>query len=165
MIQIVKATEDGQLKEISNLAVTIWQQHYTPIIGAGQVTYMLQKFQSVPAIQKQIKAGAEYYLLTSEGNAAGYFCITLEEGALFLSKLYVLSTYRGKGLGKRAMHFIMDRAVVWQCQSIRLTVNKNNTGAIRAYQKMGFKNMGSVVQDIGNGYVMDDYLLENELSA
>lgn len=41
-----------------------------------------------------------------------------------------------------------------------LTVNKNNVKAIRAYEKTGFKNIGSLVQDIGNGFVMDDYKME-----
>jgi RimJ/RimL family protein N-acetyltransferase len=46
---------------------------------------------------------------------------------------------------------------------IALTVNKNNVNSIKAYEKMGFKNVGSVVQDIGSGYVMDDYKMEKTL--
>jgi ribosomal protein S18 acetylase RimI-like enzyme len=41
-----------------------------------------------------------------------------------------------------------------------LTVNKNNVNAIKAYEKMGFRNVGSLVQDIGDGFVMDDYAME-----
>jgi hypothetical protein len=29
---------------------------------------------------------------------------------------------------------------------------------------MGFINVKAIVQDIGNGYVMDDYVLEKEIS-
>jgi diamine N-acetyltransferase len=44
-----------------------------------------------------------------------------------------------------------------------LTVNKNNTGAISVYEKIGFRNVGSLVQDIGSGFVMDDYAMEKTL--
>ena len=45
-----------------------------------------------------------------------------------------------------------------------LTVNKDNAGAIAWYTRMGFKNAGAIVQDIGAGYVMDDYRMEKSIS-
>ncbi|MHB8279561.1 MAG: GNAT family N-acetyltransferase, partial [Candidatus Humimicrobiaceae bacterium] len=47
--------------------------------------------------------------------------------------------------------------------AISLTVNKNNSNAIKAYEKLGFKNMGSVVKDIGHGFIMDDYKMEKKV--
>jgi len=82
---------------------------------------------------------------------------------LFLSKIYVLKHYRGKKIGKRAMAFVEEQAKSCQLKSIRLTVNKHNTDAIHAYQQLGFKNMGSVVLDIGNGFVMDDFEMEKHI--
>ena len=46
---------------------------------------------------------------------------------------------------------------------ITLTVNKNNAIAIEAYRKMGFENAGSIVTDIGGGFVMDDYKMEKSV--
>ena len=46
---------------------------------------------------------------------------------------------------------------------IRLTVNKYNQYTIDAYNKWGFKTVDSVVTDIGNGFVMDDYIMEYEI--
>ena len=40
-----------------------------------------------------------------------------------------------------------------------LNVNKNNGQAIRAYEKRGFAIREAVVNDIGRGYVMDDYVM------
>lgn len=45
-----------------------------------------------------------------------------------------------------------------------LTVNKDNAGAIAWYTRKGFKNAGAIVQDIGAGYVMDDYRMEKSIS-
>lgn len=46
------------------------------------------------------------------------------------------------------------------CKKIYLTVNKTNIKAIRVYERFGFEKTDQVVFDIGNGYVMDDYIYE-----
>jgi ribosomal protein S18 acetylase RimI-like enzyme len=44
-----------------------------------------------------------------------------------------------------------------------LCVNKRNAGASKAYQRNGFEIAGSVVTDIGDGFVMDDFIMAKEL--
>jgi RimJ/RimL family protein N-acetyltransferase len=43
---------------------------------------------------------------------------------------------------------------------ITLNTHKRNAIAIRAYEGLGFRIVGPVLTDIGEGYVMDDYQLE-----
>jgi ribosomal protein S18 acetylase RimI-like enzyme len=150
-------------QQIARLGEIIWTEHYTPIIGPDQVTYMLDKFQSVSAIKKQIHEGTEYYIIKHQKTMVGYLSFYKKEDALFLSKLYVLGTERGKGIGKAAMLFLENKRVEIACKSIGLTVNKYNTNSIKAYEKMGFEKIDSVVMDIGNGYVMDDYIMKKEV--
>ena len=38
-----------------------------------------------------------------------------------------------------------------------------NSGSLRAYEKMGFHKVRSLVIDIGGGFVMDDYELEKRV--
>jgi ribosomal protein S18 acetylase RimI-like enzyme len=45
-------------------------------------------------------------------------------------------------------------------RQIWLTVNKHNTHSIEWYLRMGFTNKEAIVQDIGAGFVMDDFLME-----
>lgn len=156
MTEITLATPNDY-KQIADLGFIIWNEHYTPIIGAEQVAYMLDKFQSEKAIQRQVKEGFEYYLITFETVPVGYICIKKKRDTLFLSKIYVLSDYRGKKIGKTAMQFVERRANTLHCNSIELTVNKYNVNSIKAYEKLGFKTVEALVMDIGNGFVMDDY--------
>ena len=58
------------------------------------------------------------------------------------------------------IEFLQELAREKGLSKITLTVNKNNTDAIRAYEQFGFTNLGVFVQDIGNGFVMDDYKME-----
>lgn len=163
MISIKVVDTPEQLKAIETLAKTIWTEHYTPIIGEDQVTYMLHKFQSVETMNTQIAEGYGYYSIEYKNQLKGYFSIQKRAHKLFLSKLYVLKSERGLGLGKTAMQFIIDQAKLLNCTCIALTVNRFNTNSINAYLKMGFENKGEVIQDIGQGYIMDDYILEKNL--
>ena len=159
-IKKTELTQDFQTLE--KLASEIWTEHYTPIIGIDQVNYMLDKFQSAEAMQKQVADGMEYYLLIHDEKAAGYFAVAKKKKSLFLSKLYVAKEFRGNGIAKLAMQFIEQRKAALACNSISLTVNKDNSNSIAAYEKMGFDKIEAIVQDIGNGYVMDDYYMEKK---
>jgi len=157
MIEITKANTTPDYQQIETLANTIWREHYIPIVGKPQIDYMLDKFQSAKAIAEQVEDGFEYFSIFYDRTLVGYISIKQETKALFLSKIYVLSSFRGKKIGKKAMQFIEQKAKAYQLKSIKLTVNINNTNAIKTYEKLGFINVGPVVADIGNGFVMDDY--------
>lgn len=151
-------------KAISGLAKNIWTEHYTPIIGIDQVNYMLEKFQSEEAIGHQIlNNNYDYFTIINNNIPLGYLAIKKETDALFLSKIYIMKSYRGQGFGKISMDFIKNQAKNLNCSKIYLTVNKYNTNSIKAYQKIGFIKTEELVIDIGNGYVMDDYKMEKAL--
>jgi ribosomal protein S18 acetylase RimI-like enzyme len=57
------------------------------------------------------------------------------------------------------LRFIIEQARKAGLFSIVLNVNKNNN-AILAYEKMGFKKIREEKIDIGNGYIMDDFVYE-----
>jgi ribosomal protein S18 acetylase RimI-like enzyme len=162
-MNIEKVSTEAQIETVARLASEIWNQHFVPIIGQAQVDYMVEKFQSKRAISEQIEGGYSYYLLKGDDDYVGYTGMCFKEDELFLSKLYIRASGRGKGYGRKAVEFIEELAREKGLSRIRLTVNKNNTDTINAYEKLGFKNLGSLVQDIGGGFVMDDYEMEKVL--
>lgn len=163
MIHFKAAESNRELLQIEEMANIIWHEHYTPIIGVEQVIYMLNKFQSVSSMSEQIKKGYRYFIILQDKTQIGYLSFVLRESELFLSKIYILKAFRGHGIGAKAFQFIETEAKKNFCQKIGLTVNRNNTNSIKAYENAGFQNTGAVVQDIGNGYVMDDYIMEKFL--
>lgn len=163
--KITKVSDKNLIPVVETLAHSIWREYFVPIIGSPQVEYMLEKFQSRQAILNQIeKDGFIYYLLEDKnGNRVGYFAVVPQQKELFLSKLYVTAENRGKGYGRCALEFIETLARDNGLSNITLTVNKNNTGSINAYKKLGFVITNSLVTDIGNGFVMDDYKMEKPI--
>lgn len=164
---VIKRVQSPQtIKLVADLASAIWNEHYVPIIGQEQVDYMVKSFQSVEAMEKQINdENYEYYLIEHLSEPSGYISIKLMGNELFLSKFYVIKEKRGTGLGKEGLKFVINQAKELGATAITLTVNKYNTNSIKAYEKMGFKNTGSIVSDIGAGFVMDDYTMKLEING
>ena len=122
---------------------------------------MINKFQSEHAIVEQIKNDNYlYFLIIRNQNICGYFGISLKDDYLFLSKLYIKKEYRHQGIGQVTFDKIKNIAADNKYSKIRLTVNKNNKHTIDAYLKYGFAIIAQDVTDIGNGFVMDDYIME-----
>ncbi len=160
----VQVSTGKQIEMVESLAKEIWTEHYTPIIGGEQVCYMLDRFQTKKAISDEIGAGVLYFLIESGGESIGYVAVQPKRAELFLSKIYISSANRSSGYGKKAVQFIEKLARKRGLGKISLTVNKNNTASIEAYKKLGFRNLGSLIRDIGGGFVMDDYRMEKNVS-
>ncbi|MBN2883728.1 MAG: GNAT family N-acetyltransferase, partial [Clostridia bacterium] len=161
-MKIEDVENEKQIKDIEELAKTIWTEHYMPIIGPYQIDYMLNKYQSFEAISESLSNGYIYFIASIEGQACGYSAITFDNG-IFLSKFYVEKSYRGKGIGKMLFNKIIEAAALHKQSRIWLTCNKYNSETIGIYKKMGFEIIDSIVTDIGNGFVMDDYVMEKNL--
>ncbi|MFP4687614.1 MAG: GNAT family N-acetyltransferase [bacterium] len=138
---IKRVNQTKEIETVAGLARQIWTEHYVPVIGRRQVEYMLEKFQSVPAIKSQIEKGYEYYLLLVDGKPAGYLALVGEqkENRLMISKIYVLRAHRGKGCGTYLLNHVRKRAKKLDIGRIWLRVNKYNDDTINWYKQKGFE--------------------------
>ncbi len=155
-----------QIEEVATLATEIWHEHFISILSLEQIDYMVEKFQSVSAMLNQMKnQGYQYYMMMLNGNLIGYCGIKeeKEEKNLFLSKLYLHKKYRGHGYASLAFQFMIDLCKENGYQKIWLTVNRFNDNTIKVYEKKGFIKVRTQVVDIGNGFVMDDYIMEKPI--
>lgn len=159
---IQRVTKTTEIQTVEKLANKIWNSHYVPIIGQNQVNYMLEKFQSFNAIKEQINNNYEYFLIFKNKKAVGYLCLVPDNLSkkIMISKIYINENNRGSGFGKQLIDFTINLAQNRKIKTIWLTVNKNNNNSINWYKKLNFKITEKVEMDIGNGYVMDDYVME-----
>ena len=167
-LETVNPSTPARIATVARLARLIWREHYSPIIGAAQVEYMLAKFQSEEAIGSALAAGQEYWLLRVDGEPAGYLGLApdpKEAEACQLSKIYVRAERRGGGWGRMLLQKAEERAAAWDRPVLWLTVNRHNTESLRWYQRRGFRVREEVVAEIGGGFVMDDYRLEKSVEG
>ena len=164
-LEVRKAETDTQVREIADLAKVIWNEHFTPIIGKDQVDYMVEKFQSYPALKEQISEEYEYYQIFSGGEFCGYTGIHPgEDNRLFLSKLYLKKESRGHHLATGAFSFLKEICRERGYSAIWLTCNKHNDNSLGVYRHFGFEIVDTQEADIGGGFIMDDYIMEYKMS-
>ena len=162
-LRIIPVTNEELVYSLSAVADDIWHEYFTPILGTAQVDYMLEKFLSPDALIEQINNGYEYFVFSYEYTFAGFAGIKEEHGKLFLSKLYVHKDFRGKKIGSYMFSKFIEICKMRELKSIWLTCNRNNTETLAIYEHLGFQKIREEKADIGNGFYMDDFILEYEL--
>lgn len=161
---VIPASE-GDIPTIRQIAELSWQQAYAEILSPEQIRFMLDTMYSPTELRKHLNSGSyEYYLVNSHGISAGFMGIEwdAEPESVKLQRLYFLPQKMGKGLGSFAFHFLEKTARDRGYRRIILNVNKRNS-ARNVYEKWGFRQYGDGVFDIGDGFFMDDFLMEKNL--
>lgn len=168
-LRVIPVSNMELIYSVTAVADDIWHEHFTPIIGEAQVDYMLDKFLSPDALAEQINSGYQYYLFSFEYTFAGFAGVHKEPGkdgepgSLFLSKLYVEKDFRGKGIASYMFKQFIELCKKNNLNKIWLTCNRHNTNTLEVYKHWGFEIVREEATDIGNGFVMDDYILEYKL--
>ena len=158
-----KQVERNDFDDLAKLAKRLWHSAFDNLIGKSQADYMIEKFQSKPAFERQTDSEFyTYYFIECENEKVGYtaFANRPDEDRLFLSKLYLAPEVQKKGIAVKTLNFIIDKAKKLGKSAVYLTVNKGNARAISVYERFGFEKILAVVTDIGGGFVMDDYIYQ-----
>jgi len=148
---------------LATLAHTIWHQHYSRIITTEQIDYMLTGRYTEDKLQRYLQSDSNWCWLLWDGDkTVGYVSCALQPAPaqMKLEQLYLLAAYKGRGLGGQMLDHVEQLAQQKKCRQLWLTVNKYNHDSVAVYKKRGYSVREEAVFDIGNGYVMDDYVME-----
>jgi ribosomal protein S18 acetylase RimI-like enzyme len=158
----IRRAQLQELPILERLARQIWPSTYAHIISQAQIDFMLDWMYSFAALQAQFEEGHEFHILNTAGSDSGFIALEWvnHKGAaeLKINKLYVLPTLQRKGAGRSLINKAIERAQERHATSIFLQVNKANE-AKNFYLKLGFEIREEAVFDIGNGFIMDDYIM------
>lgn len=154
-----------QLSIVQQLAHRIWPDTFEKILSTEQIDYMLNMMYSTDSLENQLQDNRIFLLAEEDNRFVGFASYELNcdnSNTTKIHKLYVLPETQGKGVGRQLIAFISDIALANQNPTVILTVNKYNK-AKDFYLKNGFEITNEAVFDIGNDYVMDDYIMEKKL--
>ncbi len=150
---------------IKTIAEKAWRPTYDHILTEQQTTYMLDLMYNSLTLKNQINHNIAFFMVDLEQETVGYFALeTINDQMVKLHKLYLDPMQKQKGLGSKIIQFIKEWTLENQRERIILNVNKNNS-AVHFYQKMGFTTIEEMILDIGEGYVMDDYVMQLNLGS
>jgi diamine N-acetyltransferase len=166
-VRLLPATEE-HLPSIAELAGVIWRAYYPGIITVDQIEYMLERMYSIDTLRAELRSqGIRYIRLLFEEKLAGFASLGPRDSrhAIKLHKLYLLPELHGRGWGSLLLRHVEEEARSRLAHQLVLSVNKQNSKAIAAYERNGFVIVEAVVTDIGGGFVMDDYVMAKDLPA
>lgn len=147
------------IQEITNIT---WPITYGEILTKEQLDYMLGLFYSEEALAKQIENKEQlFYLISDSDSTIGFIGIEHNynnEALTKIHKIYLLPETQGKGYGKIVFESIEKLALENNSTALLLNVNRFNT-ALNFYKKLGFEIKETVDIEIGNGYLMEDYVM------
>lgn len=163
-IYIIPA-EDQHFSIIQSIARDTWPHTFGAILSPQQIEYMLNWMYSIPSIEDQVRRGHVFLLATDGKQYYGYASYEVGykgSAKVKVHKIYILPSAQGKGVGRLLMDAIAEAGKQHHATHLALNVNRENT-AIKFYERYGFEIVASEDIDIGNGYLMEDYVMEKKL--
>jgi ribosomal protein S18 acetylase RimI-like enzyme len=159
---LIEPLHERDIPALVALARDTWMRHYPSIISMAQIEYMLAQRYHPDAIRAQLaQEGVWWDVLRLDGELAAFAAYETGPAAtdMKIDKLYARHDLRGRGLGSALLRHVAGEARSRGCTHLWLQVNRNNASAIAMYRRNGMAVEREVVTDIGNGFVMDDYVM------
>ena len=161
MISIQNNTDEN-FTSIRAIAKEVWPIAYGAILSQEQLDYMMEMMYSIPSLQKQANENGSHFILATKNEIpVGFAAYEFNYNGMSktkIHKIYILSNQQRKGTGRKLIDYITNQARQNNQEALLLNVNKNNV-AQHFYKKLGFAISSEEVIDIGNGYVMDDFVM------
>lgn len=162
MIQFKQVREED-IPLLQQLARDSWQSAYSDILSQEQIDYMLNTMYSAAEIKNQLlNPHYHYYFICEhENDCQGFigFETHYEEKTTKLHRVYLIEKAKRRGLGKQALKFLKEETKKAGDARIILNVNKENPAKV-FYLLNDFRVFDQGVFDIGQGFLMDDFLME-----
>jgi GNAT superfamily N-acetyltransferase len=160
----IRKAYPGDIPLIRDMAYKIWPQTYSSILSQEQLEYMLGRLYNEKTLHEQMEQDVEFILAYDGVHPVGFASFgLLTPGVYKLHKLYVLPSQQGKGTGRFIIEQLVKAMKTKGATTLQLNVNRQNK-AMSFYEKLGFAVIRQEDIDIGNGYFMNDYVMEKSLS-
>ncbi|MBK7291479.1 MAG: GNAT family N-acetyltransferase [Chitinophagaceae bacterium] len=149
---------------IRELTFKVWPQTYSSSISKEQIDYMLEMMYSKKSLADQIAEGSKFIIVQDNKEPVGFASYKPKDTTTYkLDKIYILKTQQGKGTGKFVIEYILQQIKNEGASSLQLQVNRHNKNAKSFYEKNGFSVIQEADFEIGNGYFMNDYVMEKKI--
>ncbi|GAB4032629.1 GNAT family N-acetyltransferase [Spirosoma gilvum] len=167
MITITQATEQD-LPIIQDIANRTWPNTFGEILSPDQISYMLDMMYSLDSLKSQTNDKQHVFLLAKDDTSQEYLGYCSYEfnykgqSLTKIHKIYLLPASQGKGVGRLLIDTVAEVAKANNNDRLGLNVNRNNK-AIQFYERVGFAIVGQEDIDIGDGFLMEDFVMEKPL--
>lgn len=151
-----------ELHLVQSIAHQTWPNTFAEILTTEQIDYMLDWMYHKAILEKNYDDGHQFYAYFENNLAIGFMAIQvnlLEGKSMKIHKLYVLPNQQGKGVGYKLIQKAIEIANNLEQKNVFLNVNRFNK-AVDFYKHVGFSILKEENIEIGNGFLMEDYVME-----
>lgn len=160
----IKPTDN--YKAIQDIAGKTWPVTYGPILSSEQIQYMFSMMYDLEALKSQAEIKNHHFIIAEEeGSFLGFASFEhnfQNESKTKIHKIYILPETQGSGIGKKLIQYITEKSKIENQEFLSLNVNRYNK-ALDFYIKIGFEKIAEEDIEIGNGYLMEDFIMEKKL--
>ncbi len=119
------------------------------------------------ALEEEIQNPDACFFTAVEGNAVlGYAGMHCPRGDCYMDNIAVFPEHRGKGVATALLNALIGEAARRGGEFLSLEVRPSNTGAVRLYEKLGFREEGRrksfYAAPVEDGLILTKRLSENE---
>ncbi|UAY50805.1 GNAT family N-acetyltransferase [Ferruginibacter albus] len=159
----IKKVDVSAIPIIIQLANLIWPLTYKDILTEEQIAYMMNLFYSEQSLKNQMERGHQFILALKDGIPVAYSSyFSKNKKTIHLQKIYVMPDLQGHGIGQLLLGHIINDIEPFGYQAMTLNVNRYNK-AVDFYKRIGFEILKEEDIDIGNGYFMNDYVMQKNI--
>jgi diamine N-acetyltransferase len=160
---VIRKAELADIPVIQRIAFKTWPNTFGEILSKPQLTYMLDLMYSETSLKEQINEKGHEFVISGADGFASFEVNYRDNPVTKIHKIYILPTAQGQGVGKALFSHITAMSRACSNEKLTLNVNKYNQAAILFYEKMGFKNVCTENIPIGNGFWMEDMVMEKAI--
>ena len=125
---------DDDLDRLIEIIRMHLEQYVTRHIGPWERSEEMLR-EAIPVAPKDVQ------VVEIVGEIAGFFWVELRDDCLYLEEIHIIESARGRGLGRRLMEEIENRAKELGRNEIQLSVFSDSP-EVRFYQRFGYSKMG-----------------------
>jgi ribosomal protein S18 acetylase RimI-like enzyme len=160
---MIRHAEINDAHIIQSIAYETWPATYGNIISAEQIEFMLDKYYHLDKITACILDDSHIiYVYELNSEVIGYIHAYSMEDHYHISKLYILPTGQGKGIGNQLLDKLYITLKLKNIQIVTLNVNRHNP-AYHFYLKMGFQ----VIEEVDiplDRFWLNDYVMQKKIT-
>jgi GNAT superfamily N-acetyltransferase len=161
----IRALKQDELSIVHEIAHATWPDTFKDILSQEQIQYMLNWMYDLKQLENQFNQGHQFYVAELEEMPVGFIGIEPnhpEKGLTKIHKIYILPNKQGLGIGKKLIEFVKKIAIQSEMKGLLLNVNRFNK-AVDFYKSIGFNILFEENIDIGDGYLMEDFVMKLDL--
>ena len=164
MLHVRPATE-SDIPAIQQIAYDSWPATYGQILSQAQIDYMLELMYNFNILKAQMTQTQVFCLALHNEQPLGFVAYEVNyqsSSSTKIHKIYILPQVQGQGVGKMLLGTAEEAARKQANNALVLNVNKFNK-AVLFYERVGFQQVRNEIIELGNGYVMDDFVMQKNL--